>query len=727
MSTETPPRPKRSARARTPSLLQMEAVECGAAALGMVLGSYGRWEPLEVLRVECGVTRDGSSAGNLVRAARRFGFDAKGMRLEVDQLETAPMPAILHWNFNHFVVLEGFDGRTAWINDPANGPREVPRDDLEASFTGIAVTLSPGAEFERGGAPFSATESLRGRLRTSVAPLVVALVSGLALVVPGLAAAALVQTLVDEVLVGGRSSWALPLLGGLVLVAVLQGALTWLQHRTLLRMEAKLAIAANSRFLWHLLRLPMAFFLQRYPGDLARRVSLNPQLAQLVTSQGALAGINAVAALLFVVVMVRYDVLLTVIAVAFAAVNVVVVRRVFRRNVINNQRLLADQGKLQGAAAGGLFNIETLKATGRESDFFSTWSGHHARLLNSQRDFALTSVVLAPLPTLVSSLTTAAILVIGGLRVLDGDLTIGALLGFQTLLVSFSTPVQAFVASSGQLQQAEGFLRRLDDILEHPVDPVFERPGERGELRGTVELRDVTFGYNPLAAPIIEGFSLRLQPGARVALVGGSGSGKSTVSKLLCGLYEPWEGEVLFDGRPRRDFDRQTLADGLALVDQDILLFEGTLRDNLTLWDPTIPDERLVAAARDAEIHGDIARRQGGYDAQVDEDGRNFSGGQRQRLEIARALIGEPRILVLDEATSALDPITEQRIDENLRRRGSTLIIVAHRLSTVRDADEIIVLERGAVVERGTHDELMRLDGAYASLAALGEDEARAT
>jgi NHLM bacteriocin system ABC transporter peptidase/ATP-binding protein len=720
-----PSREKTPRRVRTPTVLQMEAVECGAAALAIVLASFGRWVPLEELRVACGVSRDGSKASNMVKAARQYGLEAKGYKKEPQSLRTMQPPMILHWNFNHFVVLEGFRKGKVHLNDPATGPRVVSEEELDQAFTGVVMTFAPGPGFERQGSPPRLLPALKSRLSGTRAALAFVLLAGLALVIPGMVVPVFSKIFLDSVLLEGRRDWLPLLLVAMGLAALLMGALTWLQQSYLLRLETRMAVGGSSRFLWHVLRLPSEFFSQRFAGDISSRVGINDRVAQLLSRDLATNALGAIMIVFFAALLFQYDAVLTLVGIAVVSLNMAALRYVSRRRVDGNRRLVQDQGKLMGTAIGGLQTIETLKATGGESDLFTRWAGYQAKVVNGRQDMERFTQILDAVPSLLSAINTALILGIGGLRVMNGSLSIGGLLAFQLLMAAFIAPVNRLVSLGGRLQMVEGDMNRLDDVLRYRLDSSAADLAGASEtlpegisvkLGGTLELRNVSFGYSRLDPPLIEGLNLVLKPGSRVALIGGSGSGKSTIAKIVTGLYQPWEGEILFDGRPRREIPPRVMTGSLATVDQSVFLFEGTVRENLTLWDSTVPLPEVVAAARDASIHEDIAARAGGYDSPVEEGGTNWSGGQRQRLEIARVLVGRPSILVLDEATSALDPTTESRIDENLRRRGCTCLLIAHRLSTIRDADEILVLERGKVVQRGTHDDLKAVEGPYSRL-----------
>ena len=715
-------------RVKTPTLLQMEAVECGAAALGIIMYYLGRIVPLPELRRECGVSRDGSKASNMLKAARRYGLEAKGFKKELTQLRELPLPYIVFWNFNHFLVVEGWGKEKVYLNDPATGPCTISLQEFDEAYTGVVLVMQPGEEFKRGGRKTSMVLALWSRLKGTTGALAYCLLAGFLLTLVGLVVPVFTQIFVDEILIQGRQQWLRPLLLAMAIAAMLQGALTLLRLRYLRRLKIKLAVGMSSRFLWHILRLPISFYAQRFAGEISNRTSLNDQVADILSGQLASTVIDTVMLGFYVIVMSQYDWALTAIVVTFALINVITLQSISRQRKDANQRLIQDYGKAAGASIAALQSIETLKASGLESDFFARWSGYYTKAINSQQELGVTNQTLSVLPVLLSALSAAFLLAVGGLRVMDGHLSIGMLIAFQGMMQNFQQPVDSLVSFGRTLQELDGNLIRLDDVLDNPTDPQLEHRSEdqssptfTPKLAGHLELKNLTFGYSRLETPLIENFNLKVKPGQRIALVGGSGSGKSTVAKMVSGLYESWSGEILLDGKPKSEIPTQLLTNSLAMVEQDILMFEGTVRDNLTLWDTTVPDKYIKQACRDAAIDDVIQSLPGGYNAKLAEGAANLSGGQRQRLEIARALVNNPSILIMDEATSALDSETEKIVDRNLRRRGCTCLIVAHRLSTIRDCDEIIVLDRGKVVQRGTHEELWQQEGVYARLIKSGE------
>ncbi len=717
-------------RVVTPTLLQMEAVECGAVSLGIILASYGCHMPLGSLREACGVSRDGSKASNILKAARKLGMEAKGYRKEPDSLRGLKPPFIVHWNFNHFLVVEGFSKRKVYLNDPAHGRYAVSEEEFDQSYTGIVITMEPGEGFQRAGRPFSVLESLLGRLKGNWQDFGYLLLTSLALAAVGVMLPIFVKLFVDQVLSAKQKDWLPGLAAGMGVAMLLKLLLAAMRESALLRLETKLSLSMSGAFIWHILRLPVGFFAHRFVGDITGRAASNDKVAAFVTGRLAGTVIDSVLVVSYALVMALYSWQLMAVAVGIALLNVAYLLFVARKRSDENMKLQADQGKFWGASVAGLMNMESLKANGRESDFFARWAGYQANLVTAEQKARVSGQYLSAVPSLLELLNQVLILVIGGLLILKGDFTVGMLLAFQGFATGFLQPVKQLVSMGSELQEMKGALVRLDDVLQHPPDKLLykesldsmEEQGEAGKLAGQVTLSSLTFGYSPLEPPLIDGLSLEVRPGTMVAIVGGSGSGKSTLSKLIAGLYEPWSGTVELDGVPRGEHSRQRLADSIALVDQEIRLFEGTVRDNLSLWDRTIPEQVLVASARAACIHDAINSRPGKYDHPVEEGGRNFSGGQAQRLEIARALAQQPSILLLDEATSALDPQVEAAIYANIRRLGCTCIIVAHRLSAIRDCDLIVVVEQGKLVEQGSHDQLIRQGGAYARLFAASEE-----
>ncbi len=702
---------------RTPTVLQMEAVECGAASLGMILGYYGRYVPLEELRVACGVTRDGSSAGNLLRAARAYGLEARGYTYDIEDLRRTEPPFIVFWQFYHFVVVEGFTNDGVQLNDPAGGRRTCDWEEFDAAFTGVCLTFSPGPEFKAGNEVPATSSILRAQLEGSWGAVLFVVLAGLALIVPNVALPTFVKTFIDEVLVGKSYGWVPWIALGIAGSVALMVALIELQQRTILRLQAKLALANASRMLWHVLQLPMTFFAQRAPAEVANRVAICDRIAELLSSRLAASAIGIVGALFYLLLMARYDRFLAAVSLGVAALNILALRIVARQRSDANAAVLQEEAMLLGSAVSGLERVETLKAGGAEGTFFMKWMGRQARVVNARQRFAVPSQALNAVPRLLITINFAAILTLGGLRVIDGAISIGTLFAYALLTQLFIAPFTTLVELGGDLQEMDGDVRRIEDVLRYPLEKKPSVPRvERVRLAGELELQGVSFGYGRHAPPVVRDISFLIAPGRRIALVGPSGSGKSTIAKLVSGLLEPWEGRVLFDGVARDEVDPALLGTDVAFVDQEIALFPGTVRSNLTLWDPAVSDAALERAARDACIHADISNRPEGYDAKMAEGGVNFSAGQRQRLEIARALVRDPALVVLDEATSALDPMTEHLVDESLRRRGCACLIVAHRLSTIRDADEILVLDKGAIAERGTHDQLVARNGRYLSL-----------
>jgi NHLM bacteriocin system ABC transporter peptidase/ATP-binding protein len=706
----------RRRRKRTPTVIQMEAVECGAAALGIVLGYHGKYVPLEELRQRCGVSRDGSTASSVLRSARLFGLEAKGVQLDLADLPGLPLPAVLFWKFNHFLVLEGY-GRRVRVNDPATGPRSVTWTEFDGSFTGIALTMRPGPEFRPGGERRRGLAALLARRPRLGSVLYLTVLLGLVVALAGLTSPILTRVFVNDVLLGGGQSALGALIAALAVATAMTLFASLLQQSLLVKTEAVFALGSSARFVRHLLCLPAAFFDQRQAADLTNRVRSNDVVADVFARRLASTAVDCMLVVTYGVLLVRYDIAIGLLAVVFAGLNVAALRYVSALRTSAVAGLQAERGKLFATVFTTIAMIESIKAGGEEETGYQRFAARAAAVSNNQQRLGLSTAVLGVVPALLAALNTAALLWIGGYQILAGTISMGLLISMQGLIASMNVPVTSLTVLGTRLQETTADLNRLRDVENYPIPPAPEEgAAPLATLEGHLRIEGLTFGYNRLARQMIDGFDLDLPPGSRVALVGGSGSGKSTIGRLVAGLYEPWSGRITVDGRLRSEIDPHLWAAMVAYVDQDQLLFEGTVRDNITFWDPTIGDDEIITALTDACLYEDIARRPGGLSSFVVEDGRNFSYGQRQRLEIARALVRRPALLILDEATSALDAETEVIIDRNLRRRGATCLIIAHRLSTIRDCDLIAVLDAGGELERGTHEQLLTAGGAYALL-----------
>ena len=707
--------------ARVPVVMQMEALECGAASLTMVLAYYGKWIPLEQVRADCGVSRDGSNAKNVLRAARSYGLTAKGYRFEPDDLKAhGKFPCIIHWNFNHFVVLDGFKGGKAVLNDPAQGNYTVPMEVFDKSFTGICLMFEPGEGFEPSGKPKSVMAFARQRMKGTGEAVAFTIITTVIASLLGIIQPGFSRIFLDRLLTGTNPEWVTPFLWALAGLSIVQIVIALIRAVYSARINGKIAAVGSTTFMWKVLQMPMEFFSQRMAGDIQQRKGTNASIAGSLVSTFAPLVIEAAMMVFYLVVMLRYSVLLTLVGIASIVINTAMSRIISGKRINITRVQMRDAGKLYGTTVAGIEMIETIKASGAENGFFEKWAGYQASVNLQEVRFARLNQFFGLIPQIVSTLTNTAVTILGVYLVMEGSFTIGMVMAFQGFLQSFMAPAQQLLSAGQQLQEMRTQMERIEDVMQYPSDVVYGSHGEEDgtyqKLTGEIEMKNVTFGYSRLAEPLIHDFNLTLKPGSRVAFVGTSGCGKSTLSKLISGLYQPWSGEILFDGKPMTQIDRSVFTGSLAVVDQDIILFEDTIANNIKMWDNSIEDFEMIMAARDAQLHEDIMQRDGGYNYRITEGGKDFSGGQRQRIEIARVLAQDPTIIILDEATSALDARTEYNVVKSIKDRGITCIVVAHRLSTIRDCDEIIVMDHGNVVERGTHDELYALDGFYTKL-----------
>ena len=706
--------------AKVPVVMQMEALECGAASLCMVLAYFGKWIPLEQVRADCGVSRDGSNARNILRAARSYGLQANGYRYEPDELaRDGQFPCIIHWEFNHFVVCDGFRGDKVYLNDPARGSYTVSRERFDEAFTGIVLMLAPGEGFEPGGKPKSVLAFASKRLRGTRAAVVFVVITTIIASLTGILDAGFSRVFLDQLLQGRNQDWVVPFFMGLGPLVLLELVVDLIQAIYSQRINGKMDAVGSASYMWKVLRLPMEFFSQRQAGDIQGRKDSNASVANTVVNTIAPLMLNAAMTVFYLVVMLRYSVLLTCVGLLSLAVNTGLSHLISLRRINLARVMMRDQGKLASATVGAASMIETIKASGAENGYFERWSGYQASVNTQSIRYQKQNQLLGIVPGAVSSAMNILVMVLGVWLTMQGRFTVGMIFAFQGFMSSFMSPAGQLISAGQTILEMRTNMERIEDVMEYPDDPVFaqtEEPEHYDKLTGALSLRHVTFGYSRLAEPLIEDFSLDLGPGQWVAFVGASGCGKSTLAKLISGLYQPWSGEILFDGRPISQIDRSIFTGSVAVVEQDIILFEDSVAGNIKMWDDSIEDFEMILAARDANIHEDIVRRRGGYQYRIAEGGSDFSGGQRQRLEIARVLAQDPTVVVMDEATSALDARTEHGVVNAIRERGITCVVIAHRLSTIRDCDEIIVLDHGKVVERGTHDELMALGGAYEAL-----------
>ncbi len=706
---------------KTPTIFQMEGTECGAASLAMIMAYHGKYVPLDKLRVDTGVSRDGCRASKIMQGSRKYGFETEGYRMGLEALlKEDRLPCIIHWNFNHFVVFEGVKGKYAYLNDPARGRRKITKQELDEGFTGVVLFFWPTESFTKSKKIRTLVNYARQRLKGQRSAILYLILLGLFLVFPGLLTPIFSQIFIDDILIGGTKDWLKILIIAMLGSALFQAGITFYRNTILVKLQNKIALISTHGLLSHMFRLPMSFFDQRYAGDLASRVSNNNSVAEFIAGDLAQSILNLIVSAFYLILLLSYSPLLTLIGVGSVIINFVIIKLTSDTISRSIMKMQQDQGKMTGVIFSGINIITTLKAAGVENQFASRVLGYYAKSSVQKQSHGKLQQAINSVPQITSQICNILVLMIGGVLVIRGNLTAGMLIAFNTLLAAFIEPVNELVGFVQRIQQIKADMSRVDDILRHEEDEVFKESEEKVErtekLSGQIELHDISFGYSKLEKPLIEGFSFKLQSGKSIAFVGASGSGKSTVSKIISGLYMPWGGDITVDGDSLRNIPSEIQTSSISTVSQEISLFSGTIHDNITMWNDTLRDEDIIQAAKDACIHDVITKRPGAYDSHLAEGGRNLSGGQRQRLEIARALVTNPTILIMDEATSALDPMTEKEIMDNIKRRGCTCIIIAHRLSAIRDCDEIIVMDKGKIIQRGTHEELIGVPGHYQKL-----------
>ncbi|WP_042256515.1 NHLP family bacteriocin export ABC transporter peptidase/permease/ATPase subunit [Butyrivibrio proteoclasticus] len=719
-ANRTVKKPSVGKRVHVPIVMQMEALECGAACLDMILAYYGKWIPLEKVRYDCGVSRDGSNAKNILCAARNYGLEASGYRFEPETLvKSGSFPCIIHWEFNHFVVLCGFQGGYAYINDPGRGILKMPMSEFDEGFTGIVLCFEPGDNFVQSGKKMRTIDYVNIRLKGASKAVIFVLFSTFVAYLFNTLNPAFSRFFMDRLLSGENKELLMPFIVLFSAVAFFNIVSSAVSDIYSLRIDGKLSVLSNSNYVWKVLHLPMNFFSQRLSGDILQRKG--SQISKILVDTVAPLLLNFVMMIFYLVFMLRYSPLLSLIGIASIVLNSFVGRLISRKRVNITRCSLRDSAKLESTTLSGVMMIETIKSSGAEAGFFKKWAGYQAAVNKEKIEYGHINIWLGSIPALINSLAGYMVLILGVALVMRDQFTLGMVLSFQMYLSYFTAPAMGIIGAGQSIEEMRSMMERYEDVMQYPDDELFDAESisddqEYQKLKGDIHLRNVTFGYSRLANPVIKDFSLDIAEGSKVAIIGASGCGKSTLSKLISGLYKPWSGEITFSDKTIEQIDRNVFTGSVAVVDQDITLFQDTIDQNIKLWDNSIEDFEVILAARDAGIHDEIMERDAGYKGAVAENGNNFSGGQKQRLEIARVLAQDPSIIILDEATSALDAVTEMKVIEAIKKRGITCVVIAHRLSTIRDCDNIVVLRDGEIAEQGTHEELLEKGTYYKEL-----------
>lgn len=708
---------------QTPSFLQVETSECGIVSLAMILGYYDHYVSIESLRVESGLSRDGCDANMIIETARIHGLDAEGYQVDSLDPQSTQFPCLIHWNFNHFLVCEGIEKDRVYINDPANGHRDISLDEFNQSFTGIVIECNPSTSFKKCGERKGSISALKKYLKP-VKPLIsIIFILGLLSIFPGILMPVLSRVFIDDVLLHHIEHWLYAVMIGLVLVGFLQAVLGFYQAKVMLVLQTRLGVSLNNEFMQKVLSLPLAFFSQRSASEMASRPMMIDRITQLISGPLGLAFVSAFTAFIYFLVMLFYDFVLSFVILAIALSNFSFFLWQTRQFQKLNQIAVKENGQYSGSALQNLQLLPEIKASGAEKYVFSKILGQKIKGLNVEHRIHEKQAIINVLPSWIQYSSTAILLLIGGWRVISGDMTIGVFVAFQGLMQQFLAPFQQVLSLVNELQESQGNIDRLEDVSNHQEkDKVNWSVPELSpkKLMPKLELKNISFGYDK-KRPLLEDFNLEIKEGQWVALVGASGSGKSSLIKLINRLYQPWSGTIKVGGMDLDSIESECLAETMGYVDQNIILFNDTITNNLSLWDSRQEIDSLMNGAKEAEIHDWIIHRPGGYQYKLAENAKNVSGGEKARLELARVLAKKPNLLLLDEATSALDPLLEKEIIENVKEMCPCGIIVTHRLPAIQFCDEIIVFNDGKPVQRGTHEELLKdTNGFYMNL--LKED-----